>query len=355
MSNFRGVKQPQASYKVRIDANMGDSNTSCQQSTDQLLKLITTTVTAGGAGVIIATLILLVLLLARVYKTVLQRLILYSVLAVLVQHLCNFANILVFATKLQDSVACKWLGFITNWSGWSEYLVFSVIILYLLCVVCVQLKGVALKPLPRYRISLEIFVILLCTLFPGFVLWVPMCNKNIKYGLDNGYCLFKATVKHEKPYFDWYFFFFNFMIYEIIALLCVIIAICLLVIYCMLPSQLKQSVLMKKLFRILAILLTAIMVNSVLLNIMLGSYIANRYWMFTTIFEVLDDFIFLGAFLLVFYSSKASWKKLKKMVTKRKPPPQQSVGSKYGTLWSVTYWTRSAPFTGAFSSGHSTE
>ena len=192
---------------------------------------------------------------------------------------------------------------------------------------------------------------LACALLPGLVLWIPMHDSKIKYGLDNGYCLFAIECeKSKQKAHSWYIFFFNFIGYEAVALLCVIIAICLLVVYCMLSAKLKGAKLMMK---YLAVLLTAIILNCIILNIMLIGYVADNMWLFTTIFGVIDDFIFLGAYLLVFYSSKAStpWKNFVKLVSRRKTPAQLVDGSKYGTLQSETYWSKSAaPYTGAFTS-----
>ena len=93
---------------------------------DQLLKIAITFSAAGGVGVLVASGILLALLYARAYNTVLQRLIIYSVLTVLFQDSCHLANILVYphntnATWIEDSAQCAWLDFIFNWSGWNEY------------------------------------------------------------------------------------------------------------------------------------------------------------------------------------------------------------------------------------------
>ena len=71
---------------------MGDINdTNCTQPTKHLLKVAITFSAAGGVGVLVASVILIVLLYARAYKTVLQRLIIYSVLAVIFQDSCHLA------------------------------------------------------------------------------------------------------------------------------------------------------------------------------------------------------------------------------------------------------------------------
>ena len=58
---------------------------------------------------------------------------------VIVIDSCHFAIIMEYHHNVSaDSTRCAWLGFITNWSGWSEYMFYLVIILYLLGVLCVQ-------------------------------------------------------------------------------------------------------------------------------------------------------------------------------------------------------------------------
>ena len=115
-------------------------------------------------------------------------------------------------TELHDSTWCAWLGFITNWSGWSEYLFYLVIILCLLMIVCVQFKGSALQTQRRFRILFEAIVVPLCVFLPGLVLWVPMYSTHLKYGLDEGYCLFKIESDKSKDFYR-YIFFFNTIIF----------------------------------------------------------------------------------------------------------------------------------------------
>ena len=345
------------------------STTNCTIDSDQLWRTVIAFSAAGGVGVLVASTILLILICVKAYKTVLQRLILYSVLAVIVQDSCHFANILVYphnvnATQPEHSIPCAWLGFIFNWSGWSEYLYFSAIILYLLGVVCAQLKESALKAHVQrhskaWRCMLEATVVVLCALLPGLVLWIPINNfKILNYGPDDGYCLFEIECDNsQQATHFWYVFFFNLIGFEVVALLCVIIAIVQLVIYCMLSSKLKGAKLMMK---YLAVLLTAVIINTIITNVFLVAYtnksLANELKMFTAIFATVNDFTFLGGYLLVFYSSKLSamFKRVAKWV--RKPWWVRRAG--YGTLkdsnlkpvTSETHWSKSVPYTGGFTS-----
>ena len=330
---------------------------------DKLLKIIVTYSAAGGVGVLVACVILIVLLYAKANKTVLQRLIIYSVLAVIFQDSCHLATIMEYpldenAKQIEDSIYCAWLGFMTNWSGWTEYMFYLVIIFYLLGVVCVQVKGTAVQSqrLKALKIPLEVSLVVFCALLPGLVMWIPLHDK--KYGQDNGPCFFKILCDDSelKSYF-WYVFLFNFSCYELVTLFCVVIAIGLLVVYCVLSTKLQSA---KVMMKYLAVLLAAVIVNSIVLNICVAAYtngsVANKLRVFIAIFDTADDFVFLSGYLLVFYSSKIfKVPSVIKWFSKRKTTDS---GTEYGTFKesdretapSETCWNMSAPYTGAFTS-----
>ena len=77
----------------------------------------------GGIGVLIALIIMVGLLCSRSYKTVLQRLFIYTVLAVIVQDLSHVANLYPFLHhyKVQEEV-CDIIGFLSSWSAWCLYI-----------------------------------------------------------------------------------------------------------------------------------------------------------------------------------------------------------------------------------------
>ena len=186
---------------------------------------------------------------ARAYKTVLH----------LYRPGCHFSELLSFcqcdwtvkpnATKLEDSPFCGWLGYISNSSGWTVYLV---IILYLIGVVYVQVRATSLSALrisQKLRVLMEVagadleflkggfFSLLISRPHPkphlfllflskkgGFlwvfrtienppgsayevgtviasifisaaVLWKPLYDK--QYGLDESYCMLKTIPCNE--------------------------------------------------------------------------------------------------------------------------------------------------------------
>ena len=346
---------------------MGNNSneTNCTQlSVDELLKITIAYSAAGGIGVLVAGMILIVLTYARAYKTILQRLVIYSVLTVLFQDSCHLANIVEYphwhkvnASQLNESNRdqCAWLGFMTNWCGWSQYMFYLAIIFYLLGVLCVQVKGsTGRKRLKAWKTRFEVLCILSCVLLPGLVLWIPIRNK--KYGQDIGPCFFEIACNYskQKGHF-WYIFFFYFFVFELIGLLCVLIAIGLFIVYCVLSSKLRLQR-AKLMMKYLIVLLTAVILNSVILNIIVVGYtnnlIANKLRMFTVVFATADDFVFLSGYLLVFYYSKVSTtvRGLSKHKAVKLKEYRTFKESDRETAPSETRWSKSAPYTGAFSS-----
>ena len=85
---------------------------------------------------------------------------------------------------------------------------YLVIILYLLGVLCVQVKrsAVHIERLKALRIPFEVLLILSCVILPGLVMWIPLYVK--RYALDNGPCFFHKISKlcnTSKHYFLYIF------------------------------------------------------------------------------------------------------------------------------------------------------
>ena len=256
-----------------MDNNTDETN--CSSPSIDQLNIIIIYSAAGAVGIVVATVILIVLLYARAYKTILQRLIIYSVLTVIVQDFCHLATIMEYshlrnvnATQVNDSIRCAWLGFIINWSGWTEYMFYLVIIFYLLGVLCVQVKGAAhRKKLKAWKMRFEVLIILFCAFLPGLVMWIPLLDSKYAW-LDKNVCFF--TIQCDNTNF-WYIFFFKFFGYELVTLFCVVVAIGLFIIYCVLSSKLRLQR-AKVMMKYLIVLLAAVIVNSVMINIYVVGY-----------------------------------------------------------------------------------
>ena len=349
--------------QLRIFRAMNNSSVTCIQ---QLLPTTIVYSAGGGVGFLLAVTILIALFCARAYKTILQRLIIYSVLMVIAQDSCHLASIIeypclqnVSTAQLNDSIHCVVIGLVTNWSGWSKYIFYLVIIFYLLGVQCVQVKGAARrKKLKAWKTQLEVSIELCCVFLPGLVMWIPVVNS--KYtSLSNNVCFFKTLCDPSQPKnFFWDIFFFNFFGYELVTSFCVVLAIGLFVVYCVLSSKLRLQK-AKLMMKYLIFLLAAVIVNNVMQNIIMISYInfpfGHKLRFFTAIIATADDFVFLIGYLLVFYSSKVS-ATLRGLSKSRVIPLKD--GTEYGTFRvsdresapSETHWSESVPFTGEFTS-----
>ena len=342
---------------------MDNSSVTCIQ---QLLPTTIVYSAAGGVGLLLAVTILIALFCARAYKTILQRLIIYSVLMVIAQDSCHLASIIeyprlhnVSAAQLNDSIHCVLIGLVTNWSGWSQYMFYLVIIFYLLGVLCVQVKGATRrKRLKAWKTRLEVLIVLCCVFLPGLVMWIPLLDNKYTW-LDTNVCFFKVLCDPSKPKNNfWDAFFFNFFGYELVTLFCMVVAIGLFVVYCVLSSKLRLQR-AKLMMKFLIVLLTAVIVNNVMQNIIIVGYtnisIGYKLRHFTAIFATADDFVFLIGYLLVFYCSKVSTA-LKGLSKSRVIPLRE--GTEYGTFMesdresapSETRWSKSVLFTGEFTS-----
>ena len=98
-----------------------------------------------------------------------------------------------------------------------------------------------------------------------------------------------------------------------VALVCVIIATGLIFAYCVLSAKLQRA---KRMMKYLAALLTIVILNAVIVNIMpicLNTFAksssnpkstAQKLSLFAAIYATASDFMFLGGYLLVLYSTK---------------------------------------------------
>lgn len=338
------------------DSEFGNGSL-CNITKKYLPSLVLAMSATGGVGVLLAISILTALLCARTYKTVLQRLFICTVLTIIIHDSCHLANFLEYHQNSNGTVTeagCAWLGFISNWSGWTLYIFYMDIILYLLGVMCVQVKGATLQTLMRSvkaRIVIEIGIVTATIVSPALILWKPMHDQ--RYGLDcHGYCLLKSASSNFK-----YKSFYNFFGYEIVTFVGLCIALGLLITYCVLSAKLHRARIM---LRHLAVLLTAIVITNVILNVMFVVHIKNlvsyKFLLFSAMFATVDDYIFLSGYLLVFHSSKL-FIMIKKSVRTKKTANKaiHPINAKeYGTfkesdrVTMPSYTHFSIPYTGEF-------
>lgn len=223
----------------------------------------------GGLGALLAGIVLLALLCTRAYKTVLQRLFIFTVLALILQEACHAANIeqLYQYNQSSQEEICDAIGFIASWSGWCLYVLYLVIILYLLVIVCVQIGCLSCTAVQRsksVRVTLELSVVTASLVGPALVLWVPY--RDDEFGFNGYYCFMKQTKAGSCiPLNITYRFFFDYLMYGVVGSIAVIIALGMIGVYCMISNRLQSA---KHLVKYLTILLIAIIINMMILILM---------------------------------------------------------------------------------------
>lgn len=230
----------------------------------------------GGIGVLAASMIMVGLLCSRSYKTVLQRIFIYTVLTVIVQDLSHVANLeylyLFHHNMSLKEKLCGVIGFLSSWSGWCLYIFYVMIILYLLVMVCLQIRSTSsnalqvLKRSPFLRVLLEFVAVMAVILAPVAILWVPYHDK--LYGFDGTICFikqFKANSSEQVGFS--YLFVYGFGVYEVIGFITLCIALGMIIIYCTLFTRLQRA---KQMVKHLVILISAVVANLLILSMLVA-------------------------------------------------------------------------------------
>ncbi len=141
----------------------------------------------------ILLLLLVLLIFYRAYKTILQRLYLYFLVATVLNTLLYALNV-----ELQfniDEGFCSWLGFLEIWSeNLTQLLTFGLTV-YLVAMTYRKLRGKDFKK--NFRVSWEVIYICGTILFPLTYLWVPFHHNT--YGISETLCRMKTNGKKCNP------------------------------------------------------------------------------------------------------------------------------------------------------------
>ena len=288
-------------------------------SDSQLKDLILVDSIAGCVGVLMATIIFIVLLCGKVYKTVLQRLFMYTLLAILIHDLTHAANIEHHFNYTPNDEVCMYVGFISVWGSWTIYSFYMFIILYLLIAICIQIKGdicrIFLKS--KYlKVFLELMTILVSVVLPLSILWIPFKQyTEYRYGFSDGYCW---LISNESFSLKSQVYFGGFILYEAVGLVAICVIVGIMIVYSTLSTVFQRA---KDLLRRIVILLAAIIAYLVLINALLVLMSDHRagYSMkiFAAISTTLIDYVPLCGYLITFHYSK-SCHVIKRLVTRKK-------------------------------------
>ena len=279
-----------ADYSPRDQTNLNDS---------QLNHIGLAMSVAGSVGVLIAGMILIALLCAKAYKTILQRLFLYTVLSLIVHdssHVASIHHLLTYNETSQHKV-CQLIGFVANWSSWCINMFYLAIIICLLVMVCMQTRGAHFRISRFLRTLFELGLILFLVIGPALILWVPLYKK--QYGYDNGYCWIKALNTSSDFLIRMSY---GYSLYELSGLIAVVIAFGIIIAYCAYSAKLQHA---RRMIKHLLMLIAAVIVYMILLNIELATdtnhHASYHLRVFLSVFATLDDFIIITGYLLAFY------------------------------------------------------
>lgn len=179
---------------------------SCQDCANSSMKNITNmihiarvVITVEGAVALASEIgILLIILFSKAYRTFLQRQFVWIVISLIAMDITRVASIgYRNESPLEDKI-CEVLGLAFFWSGWCIYIFFSVLLVYLLLMMCLQTRDnsslvTRLKSSKLSRILLEILIILICLFLPVMFLWVPFMDHNMEYAFNGYMCELRGT------------------------------------------------------------------------------------------------------------------------------------------------------------------
>ena len=209
----------------------------------------------NGIGLIFEGLVLITIFYVKAYQSILQRLFMWFVLALLVNNSCNVASVFynfyhgdtVIIHVLNDR-SCQYLGFILMWSGCCIYIIGIVGILYLVILVLTRTRKcpacvVKIRNSRRLRIFLEVCTMFGVLLGPILVLCIPFYDAWYTYGFNGVVCAMVEANPENKSSTDLTLvkIFYNGVIIQLMGLTAIFGAVIVLLNYFTLPVNLRHA------------------------------------------------------------------------------------------------------------------
>lgn len=135
----------------------------------------------SAIGLMLESTVLVILVCSKAYKTFLQRLFVWIVVAFIVTDTTRVTTFAHGEEEMPGEV-CEMLAFCQLWSWWSVYMFLTVIIVFLFVKVYIQTRdnptaiSANLKNSIPLRMGLEIGIVLVSLTLPMTVLWFPFQN-----------------------------------------------------------------------------------------------------------------------------------------------------------------------------------
>ena len=272
---------------------------------------------SGAACFLFSSLIVMLLVVCKAYKSVLQRLFLYLMLATTVRELFLAASIEHHFKYEGQETVCSWIAFIHNWFGILLFVYTVGILIYLFFLVQYVAKGNTVPKLlqsKHRRIAFEFMYAVLSALVTLCYATMPLFTK--KYGLAGGWCWIRALDKDcnltaaglVAQLLNGH------LIYVSGGIIGVIMLVAIAVVYSRLPITLPEArLLLKKAFFILVSFLvyTIIVVSSLAIRMITAkskTYQLPAIWITFGATYPVSLLFFPIAFLICFYSIRKACK-----------------------------------------------
>ena len=300
-------------------------------------------IAASGTAVLVTSVVLIIMLCEKAYRSILQRLFMWLVLAFLVNSSSVVASVFYNSNVVEQERACEYLGFLAMWSYWCSYTICLALLLYLVILVLTRTRNcpvcvVKIRNSRRLRVFLEVCTILGVLLGPLLVLWIPFHGTWYTYGFNSAMCAIHTVVANSQNKSSTDVTLVTFLygdgIVQLTGLSAVLGAVIVLLNYCTLPANLRHAVAMK-LTKNIALFFVAVIIYVVVYDM---RFLGINFLATTVSFLPLVMLsTLLIIYLVAFHFSKLCAPSLMTLLKRKKEKRQHQRQTRdYGTLQEPT-------------------
>lgn len=234
-------------------------------------RIVITVESALGLG--LELIILAILVWAKAYKSFFQRLLIWTVLALMI---VDITRVTCLSHERLPSKMCAVLAFFQFWSNWCVYIFLPEILLSLHIMVCIQNKDylvvTKLKRSKLSRLTLEVAITLTSISLPVGMLWY-FFNGKYYYGFNGFMCGLTASNYSDIPKSSVVVsYFVTTMPQALAGLIAILSAIGMIILYCSLSSKLQSHRLARNVIKKMCVSLV------VVITFLVATYITTILW-----------------------------------------------------------------------------
>ena len=307
----------------------------CTNSSDSNEQLRAAYYAANAIGVFGASVLLVAMLCIKAFKTPLQRFFIVVVVVMLVHNTCRLACIFYHTDRDDDGQdkACILLALVVQWCHWCVFLSLSVIVAFLLTIVCTysQQNSVIVSKVrssKALQILIEVGVNAGMLLAPWTLIWVPLIQD--QYGFDGIICALVPSNSCTNSVEDRIFDIYDSTPKAIFGIMSVVSAVGMTVVYCKMPVEMRDA---RRLIKRLTILMAILFVYFLVLYLQFFAsfFLTASLRIFNVFWNLFFKFLLLFGYVVAFHCSS-----LHKQI--RKLNKRISIGNKldgieeYGTF-----------------------